>query len=149
MQYCTPRIYPVPGAALGCLLRGGGGGAKLPKCLASAVRAIKFCASPEKAAQRGGLTPTHFSPNFKKISNTFSEWVGHERPLSWQAKTKKQKQNKNKNHRGGGRRHCPVLLLFYRKRNEKLEICCVPHAPSLVPRSRACHKHFGLVRAYI
>ena len=25
-----------------------------------------------------------------------------------------------------------------------LKICCVPHAPSLVPRSRACHKHCGL-----
>ena len=25
-----------------------------------------------------------------------------------------------------------------------IKICCVPHAPSLVPRSRACHKHCGL-----
>ena len=33
---------------------------------------------------------------------------------------------------------------FTVKRNEKLEICCVPHPPSLVPRSRACHKHCGL-----
>ena len=25
-----------------------------------------------------------------------------------------------------------------------INICCVPHAPSPVPRSRACHKHCGL-----
>ena len=25
-----------------------------------------------------------------------------------------------------------------------IQICCVPHARSLVPRSRACHKHCGL-----
>ena len=25
-----------------------------------------------------------------------------------------------------------------------IKTCCIPHAPSLVPRSRACHKHCGL-----
>ena len=43
-----------------------GGGAKFPKCLATAARAIKFCANPEKVAQRGGGggggAPTHFPP---------------------------------------------------------------------------------------
>ena len=29
------------------------GGAKSPKCLATAAQAITFCASPEKVAQRG------------------------------------------------------------------------------------------------
>ena len=32
----------------------GGGGAKLQKCIATAARAIKFCASPEKVARGGG-----------------------------------------------------------------------------------------------
>ena len=56
------------GAAPECLLRGG---ANLPKCLATAARALKHCASPEKVAQwrvcvcvcvggGGGGTLTHF-----------------------------------------------------------------------------------------
>ena len=40
--------------------------------------------------------------------------------------------------------HVHVPCWFTVKRNEKLEICCVPHAPSLVPRSQACHKHSEL-----
>ena len=51
--------------ALKMTVGGGGGGAKLPKCLATAARAINFCPSPEKVGQRGGGggggTPTHFS----------------------------------------------------------------------------------------
>ena len=44
----------------------------------------------------------------------------------------------------------PVLLLFYSKRNEKLEICCVPHASTrrvvagAEIRGPNCHKHCGL-----
>ena len=44
----------------------------------------------------------------------------------------------------------PLRLLFYSKKKWKLEICCVcparasrMHAPLLVPRLRACHKHCG------
>ena len=91
------------GAAPGCLL---GGGAKLPTCLATAARAIHFCASPEKVASGcvcGGGGGTHFS-DFKNLSKSFHNGVGvlgHDRPLSWQPKKNKQ-TNTNENHRGGG-----------------------------------------------
>ena len=52
--------------------RGGGGGAKLPKCLATAVRAIQFCASPEKVTHSvgggGGGDSDTFLSDFKKLS---------------------------------------------------------------------------------
>ena len=57
------------GAAPGCLLRRGGGA----KCLATAARAQKYCASPWKkkkmcsAGEGGGDSDTFFPPDFKKI----------------------------------------------------------------------------------
>ena len=42
--------YSLPGAAPGCLLRGGGGA----KSLATAAPALKYCSSAEKVAQQGG-----------------------------------------------------------------------------------------------
>ena len=64
------------GAAPGCLLNRGGGG-KIAKRLATAARAIQFCASPEKVAQRGGGgggggDSDSFFFDFKTFSTTFS-----------------------------------------------------------------------------
>ena len=67
------------GAAPGCLLRGGGGERKIAKNVSlTAVRALKFCASPEKVARRGGGggTPTHFFPTSNIFPNIFHNGVG-------------------------------------------------------------------------
>ena len=37
-----------------------------------------------------------------------------------------------------------ILLCIHHHKKAFIKICCVPHTPSLVPRSRACHKHCGL-----
>ena len=62
------------GAAPGCLLRGA-------KCLATAARGQKFCASSEKVAQRrgggGGEFPdTFFFSDFKKFQQKIHNGVG-------------------------------------------------------------------------
>ena len=70
-----------------------GGGAKLPKCLATAARAIHFCTSPEKVASGcvcvwgggGGRGSDTFFPTSKICPKSFHSGVGvlgHDRPQS-------------------------------------------------------------------
>ena len=72
------QIQWYTGAAPGSLLRGGGG-----ECLATAARAQKFCASPEKVVQWGGgggeLRHIFFLTS-KIFHNNFHNGVGG---LSW------------------------------------------------------------------
>ena len=70
-----------------------GGGATLPKCLATAARALKLCASPEKVAQRrvcvcvfggggGGGGGGGFRHIFLQLQN-FVQKIKWGRVLSW------------------------------------------------------------------
>ena len=106
------------GAAPGMFCLGGGGG-ELPKCLATAARAINFCANPEKVASGcvcvcvllcvgvGGRLRHIFFPTSKICPKNLHNGVGvlgHDRPLSWQPKKNKQTKTKII---GGGGGECP------------------------------------------
>ena len=69
---CHNMTTSQPGAAPGCLLRGGG---KMAKCLATAARAQEICANPGKSRSAGGGgggdSDTFFFFQLQKISTEF------------------------------------------------------------------------------